>query len=145
MRYVIDGSNLLGAMELPRESDAAKRELVQRLASFARVSRSRVDCVFDGARPEGFVSHLGGLGVRFAHPRSADELIVQMLEGAAAPATLVTNDRALGARVRGRRVTLERCVEFRARLDRIPTGDDSRADGGVDWEGYFSDPKNRNV
>ncbi len=80
MRYVIDGSNLLGALGLPRETDEAKRALVQRLASFARASHSRVDCVFDGARPEGFPTSFGGLGVRFSHPQSGDDVIVRLVE-----------------------------------------------------------------
>jgi len=145
MRYVIDGSNLLGALGLPRESDSAKRELVQRLASFARATRSGVDCVFDGVRPEGFATSFGGLSVRFSHPQSGDDLIVKIASSSAAPAAVVTNDRGLGGRVKSRKVRIESCAEFRARLDRTKVGDDGRATDATDWESYFSDPKNRNV
>jgi rRNA-processing protein FCF1 len=145
MRYVIDGSNLLGALGLPRESDASKRELVQRVAAFARASRSRVDCVFDGARPESFATTFGGLSVRFAHPQSGDDVIEKLVAASAAPCTVVTNDRALGGRVKSRKVRVETCAEFRARLERTKPGDDGRASDATDWESYFSDPKNRNV
>ncbi|MFA6955861.1 MAG: NYN domain-containing protein [Thermoanaerobaculia bacterium] len=145
MRYVIDGSNLLGALGLPRETDEAKRALVQRLASFARASHSRVDCVFDGARPEGFPTSFGGLGVRFSHPQSGDDVIVKIASSSTAPATVVTNDRALGSRVKSRKVRIESCAEFRARLDTTKGGDDGGSTDATDWESYFSDPKNRNV
>lgn len=145
MRYVVDGSNLLGAIGLPRETDAGKRELVRRLASFARTSHSRVDCVFDGTRPESFATSLGGLSVRFSHPQSGDDLIEQLVSAAAGPSTVVTNDRALAARVKSRKVGIQSCAEFRARLDSSQIADEGRTSDGTDWESYFSDPKNRNV
>lgn len=145
MRYIVDGSNLLGALGLPRESDAAKRELVQRLASFSRSARSKVDCVFDGARPDGFATHFGGLSVRFSHPRSGDDVIEKLVSAAVTPAVVVTNDRTLGARVKSRKVEVSSCVEFRNRLDRARADDEGASTDGTDWESYFSDAKNRNV
>lgn len=145
MRYFIDGSNLLGAMGLPRESGTAKRELARRLASFARTASSKVDCVFDGARPESFPTSFGGLSIRFSHPQSGDDVIVKLVGSASAPSTVVTNDRGLGGRVKSRKVQVESCSEFRARLDRTEPVDDSRPNDVGDWESYFSDPKNRNV
>jgi predicted RNA-binding protein with PIN domain len=145
MRHIVDGSNLLGALGLPREAEDAKRELVQRLASFSRAARSKVDCVFDGSRPEGFATHLGGLSVRFSHPRSGDEVIEALVASAETPAVVVTNDRVLGARVKSRKVRVESCAEFREKLDRTRGDDRGDSKDGVDWESYFSDAKNRNV
>ncbi|MBI2213716.1 MAG: NYN domain-containing protein [Acidobacteria bacterium] len=144
MRHIIDGSNLLGALGLARESEISKRELVQRLASFSRAARCKVDCVFDGQRPDGFATHLGGLSIRFAHPRSGDDVIGELV-ATTAPAVVVTNDRALGARVKSRKVSVESCAEFRAKLDRTGAAEGDARTDGTDWESYFSDAKNRNV
>ncbi|MCM2316685.1 MAG: NYN domain-containing protein, partial [Thermoanaerobaculia bacterium] len=102
MRHVVDGSNLLGALGLARESDDTKRQLVRMLAAFARAEKSRVDCVFDGTRPDGFATSFGALSVKFSHPRSGDDVVEALVAaGGGAPCVVVTSDRALGARLRG--------------------------------------------
>ena len=145
MRHVVDGSNLLGVLGLSRESDESKRQLVRMLAAFGRSERCRVDCIFDGSRPDGFATSFGGLAVKFSHPRTGDEVIERVVAGESAPCVVVTSDRALGARLKGRRVRIESCAEFRPKLERgSRSGDDENSQQG-DWEAYFSDPKNRNV
>lgn len=145
MRHVVDGSNLLGALGLARESDESKHQLTRMLAAFARSERCRVDCVFDGSRPAGFATSLGGLSVKFSHPRTGDELIERLVSGDATPCVVVTSDRALGARLKSRRVRIESCAEFRPRLERATASTEEDRGGQGDWEAYFSDPKNRNV
>ncbi len=145
MRYIVDGSNLLGALGLALESDQAKSELVRLLASFSRAAKSKVDCVFDGARPDGFATSFGSLAVRFSHPRSGDDVIEKLASSGVAPCVVVTNDRALGSRLKSRRVQIESCADFRRRIESAPTHSESARGDGTDWELYFSDPKNRNV
>lgn len=145
MRHVVDGSNLLGTLGLARESDDTKRQLVRMLAAFARTERSRVDCVFDGSRPDGFATSFGGLSVKFSHPRTGDDVVESLVAGGGAPCVVVTSDRALGARLRGRRVKVESCAEFRPRLERAFQSAEQETPQSGDWEAYFSDPKNRNV
>ena len=41
MPWLIDGSNVLGAMRVDRHGDEGKRGLVRLLASFARARRTR--------------------------------------------------------------------------------------------------------
>lgn len=145
MRHIVDGSNLLGALGLARESDESKRQLVCMLAAFARAKRCRVDCVFDGARPDGFAASFGGLSVKFSHPRSGDDLVEHLVAGDSVPCVVVTSDRALGSRLRSRRVKVETCAEFRPALERAAQSCEQETPQSGDWEAYFSDPKNRNV
>jgi len=139
MPYIVDGSNVLGTA---RAALAAKRALVRDLGRFARAKRTRVVCVFDGDEPEPFGKHLGGVSVVFSGARSADDLI------AARIATgngwkVVTGDRALAARVGGRRVEVIDPRRLLAEIETLPPVEER---GGADyWIGYFSDPKNRNV
>ncbi len=144
MPYYIDGSNLLGALGVNRESSESKLTLVRMLAAFARARRTKVVCWFDGGDPGSFASHVGSVSVRFAHPRSADHCIGDQVASSTAPCTVVTSDRALGNRLRSRRVTVTTSLEFKRLLEEIPQSDDSSGLSS-DWEAYFSDPKNRNV
>jgi len=54
MPWLIDGSNVLGAMRVDRHADEPKRGLVRLLANFARAKRTRVTCIFDGPEPWSF-------------------------------------------------------------------------------------------
>jgi hypothetical protein len=141
MSWVIDGSNVLGRLsDNARESIDAKRQLVQRLAQFARARRVRVVCYFDGAEPEFFGKVLGNATVIFSGGVPADELIVRKVaEGSGWK--LVTSDRGLAARVAGRRVEI---VEPHSFLGMLKETARQEADT-EDWQAYFSDPKNRNV
>ncbi|MGA7615965.1 MAG: NYN domain-containing protein [Thermoanaerobaculia bacterium] len=146
MLYLVDGSNLLGALRLDREADDAKRELVRRLASYARAKSSSLTCVFDGAAPSGFAQHLGRVRIRFAAPRSADDVLVEVAAAAGKrPLTFVTSDNSLAARVRRRGVEVRGSLEFGRGLAESGVGGEESAAGSDDWEEYFSDPKNRNV
>ena len=141
--YLIDGSNLLGTWKMGHESDDAKRSLTQLLSAFSRVSGKRVHCFFDGVRPASFPTSMGQLHVRFAHPKSADDLILDTLGShRTGSVTLVSSDRGLRDRAKARSVQLMTCSEFRALLEaRLP---DEQGTSDTDWAAYFSDPKNRN-
>jgi predicted RNA-binding protein with PIN domain len=139
MPYMVDGSNVLGGARLASE---AKRELVRGLARLARAKRTRVVCVFDGAEPEAFGTHLGGVSVVFSGARSADELIVARV-AAGAGWKVVTSDRGLAGRVGGRRVEVVDPRRLLREIDALPRAEESPASD--DWISYFSDPKNRNV
>ena len=144
MRVLVDGSNLLGAMRLDRESAEAKRVLLRLLASWARRKKAKVTCFFDGYRPASFGATLGGVVARFSHPRPADDAIVEEIEKLARePFRLVTSDAGLAARARGRRVELVEARRFAEEL----TQEEGESEAGPagDWESYFSDPKNRNI
>lgn len=139
MPYLIDGSNLLGAMRVDRHSDEAKRALVGRLASFARGRRTRVSLIFDGPQPPSFARHLGSVTVSFSGARSADELIVERAAGGRGW-IVVTSDRGLAARVQRRGVEIVAPAPFVRQLEELASTDEA---AGEDWESYFSDPKNR--
>lgn len=144
MRVLVDGSNLLGAMRLDRESAESKRELLRLLASWARRKKAKVVCFFDGFRPPSFAATLGGVIARFTHPRTADDAIVEEVEKLArAPFRIVTSDAALAGRCRGRRVEIVDSRSFARELEDLET--DAEQPASADWDAYFSDPKNRNI
>jgi predicted RNA-binding protein with PIN domain len=118
MRVLVDGNNLLGAMQLDRESAEAKRALLQLLASWARRRKAKVVCFFDGYRPAAFAGAVGAAIARFSHPRAADDAIVEEVEKLARESfRLVTSDGALAARCRSRRVEIVDARRFARELE----------------------------
>lgn len=143
MRYLVDGSNLLGVMRLDRESAESKRALLRALSSFARDERAKVICWFDGSRPAGIGAAPAGVTVRFSHPEPADEPIVREVRSRKGEAlTVVTSDAALRARCGGRKVET---LDARAFAGRLSPGDEGDGEGSEEWERYFSDGENRSV
>lgn len=139
MPWLIDGNNVLGVMRADRHSDAAKRALVQQLASFARAKRTRVTCVFDGPEPASFARHLGAVSVVFSAPRKADDVIVERA-AAGRGWSVVTSDNGLAARVQRRQVAV---VPVAAFIRQMEAEASVESDGGGEWEAWFADPANR--
>jgi predicted RNA-binding protein with PIN domain len=113
--YLIDGNNLLhaAASHGPRRSIA--RDVLCRLV--AQWGRDRevddLTVVFDGPVPPGDLARQirqPGVTVLFSSPRTADEVIEEVIAGARAPGriTVVTTDRAIQHAVRYRR---GRCID----------------------------------
>lgn len=139
MPWLIDGSNVLGAMRVDRHGDEGKRGLVRLLAGFARAKKTRVTCVFDGPEPPGFARHLGSVTVVFGAGRSADEIIVERTASGRGW-SVVTSDRGLAARVQRRQVDIVSPATLIREMEAAVSGEES---GGDDWDTYFSDPQNR--
>lgn len=139
MPWLVDGSNVLGALRVDRHSDAAKRELVQLAASFARSRKTRITVVFDGPEPASFARALGAASVVFSGGRSADDIIYERAS-AGRGWTVVTADGGLANRVRGRHVEIIPPAKFVTLLQEHRGEEDA---AGQDWSAYFSDPKNR--
>lgn len=144
MIYLIDGSNLLGRSKEERESVESKRALLRGLSSFAHRKKAKVVCFFDGPPPPAFATRLGNISVVFSAPRPADDLIKARVEQEKGAVRVVTSDQALAARVRGRRVEVIGSSQFAQEMagDEGPAKEQPDTD---DWDGYFSDPKNRNI
>jgi len=139
MPWLIDGSNLLGAMRVDRHGEDAKRNLVRLLAAFARAKRTRVTCIFDGPEPSSFARHLGAVSVVFGAGRSADDLIAERA-GQGRGWSVVTSDRGLAARVQRRQVEVVAPAAFLGQMESAAVGEPEVAD---DWDAYFSDETNR--
>jgi predicted RNA-binding protein with PIN domain len=139
MPWLIDGSNVLGAMRQDRTADEPKRSLVRSLASFARAKKTRVTCVFDGPEPASFARHLGSVTVAFSGSRSADEVIVERAASGRGW-TVVTSDRGLGARVQRRDVKVVAVAPFIRELESAAPSDVTTEE---DWTAFFSDDRNR--
>jgi hypothetical protein len=139
MPWLVDGSNVLGAMRFDRHSDEGKRGLVRLLAGFARAHRTRVTCIFDGPEPPSFARHLGAVSVVFSGPRSADDLIAERAAQGRGW-SVVTSDRGLGNRVQRKQVEVIAPAVFIRRMEAAAS---SETDIVADWDAYFSDEKNR--
>jgi hypothetical protein len=139
MPWLIDGSNVLGAMHVDRHGDDSKRGLVRLLAAFARAKRTRVTCVFDGLEPASFGRHLGSVTVVFSGPRAADDVIIERARSGRGW-SVVTSDRGLAARVARREVAI---VPPQTLIREMEQAGSEGSDPGGDWEAYFSDPENR--
>ena len=139
--WLIDGSNVLGAMRLDRASTDAKRELTRLAAAFARAKRTRVTCYFDGVEPQAFARHLGNTTIVFSGSRTADDLIANRADDIASNFTVVTSDRGLASRVARRRVNIVSALQFVNELRALESEPGEAS--AEDWLAYFSDPKNR--
>ncbi len=140
MPYLIDGSNVLGAMRVDRHGEEGKRGLVRLLAAFARAKKTRVTCIFDGPEPPSFAKHLGAVTIAFSGSRPADELIVERA-AIGRGWSVVTSDRGLAARVQRRQVEIVAPVAFIREMEEAAASGEESVSG--DWDAYFSDPKNR--
>lgn len=139
MPWLIDGSNVLGAMRLDRHGDDSKRRLAQLLGGFARARKTRVTCVFDGPEPASFGKTLGSVSIVFSGSRTADDLIVERASQGRGW-SVVTADAALAARVKRRQVDVVAPAALIAEMESLVTGE---TDAGTDWDDWFSDPGNR--
>lgn len=139
MKYVVDGSNLLGRLRADREGDEEKRQLTQRLASFARARKASMILFFDGPRPGSFGTKLGAVDVRFSGHERADDLIARLVAATPGRVHLVTSDRGLQARCARRELVTVEASEIANELSRST----QENQGDTDWERYFSDPKNK--
>jgi predicted RNA-binding protein with PIN domain len=140
MAWLIDGSNVLGAMRADLHAVEAKRELARLVASFARAKRTKVTLFFDGPEPPSFARHLGNTTVVFTARRKADDVIIEQAS-AARDAHVVTSDRELASRVGGRRIDVVDSRQFVRDLESSASDPGNNSD--EDWISYFSDPKNR--
>ena len=139
MLFLVDGSNVAGVVAGAPRDDAAKRELTQLVASVARSRKAKAILFFDGSTPPSFAQRLGAVEVRFSGRGSADDAIVQVVQKRREPIIVVTLDRSLSSRVRGRQVEVMSPAAF-VRLAAEPESDQE-----TDWDTYFSDPNNRNI
>jgi predicted RNA-binding protein with PIN domain len=132
-----------------RDRPAARRRLLEQLASFARCRKARITVVFDGAPdsafPEG--SALGGVKVLYAERGSnADARIEKLVETARdrRGLTVVTSDRHLAFLVCSCGASVIRSGQFRRQVESaVASGPDrelgdNEAVGDVgEWLAYF--------
>ncbi len=137
MPFLIDGSNVLGAMRVDRHGEEGKRGLVRLLAAFARARKTRVTCIFDGPEPPSFAKSLGAVTVAFSGTRSADDLIAERAANGRGW-SVVTSDRGLAARVQRRQVEIVAPTVFIRQMEEAASGEEQP---GGDWDTYFSDPR----
>ena len=143
MPVIIDGNNLLHSLQ----SHERDRESVRRKAlDTVRHEGISLIVVFDGPPPAGSpaIEHLGRATVRYSGTSTADDLILDLLppSGRASDWVIVTDDRALGRKVRDRGATVRALKEWRSRKIGKPkraTREPKLSSHEVaNWEEYFS-------
>ncbi|SRR5260370_6109273 len=123
MPYIVDGNNVMGqTVGWHRDKARARRELLKRLAGFARLKSARVTVAFDGAPDQEFPEGSAFKGIQILYARrgsNADDRIVELVESSRDPRgiTIVTSDRLLGIRVRQRGAKVLRSGEFRKQME----------------------------
>lgn len=123
MMYLVDGNNVMG--QVPgwhRDKAGARRALIQALARFVSVRRTKVSVVFDGSPDEEFPEGLRykGVTILYAKPGSdADSRIRDMVEKSSRSRDIVvvSSDKALVSTVSHRGAQVLSSFKFRGMLD----------------------------
>ena len=143
MPVIIDGNNLLHSLP----SHERDRESVRRKALDAvRHEGMSLTVVFDGPPPAGSpaVENLGRVTVRYSGSSTADDLILGLLppRGRASDWVVVSDDRALGQKVRDRGAAMRTVKDWRSRKTAGPKRASREPKLSshelADWERYFS-------
>ena len=128
MRYLIDGYNLLHAVEVqrnfagPHGLEAARHRLLDRLRRALGADAVHVTIVFDASRaPPRASTHQDyhGIIVQFAVHEQADDRIEELIRHDPAPKqlTVVSSDRRLQEAARRRDCRVLDCLTYLERLD----------------------------
>lgn len=125
LHLIVDGYNLIGAsrkrglaghegLELAREL------LLEELFEYKRAKGFRITVVFDGkglpCPPSGAETRKGIVVAYSRGPKTADDVIVGMVERSSAGVAVVSSDRQLAERCRVLDVPVISSEEFRARM-----------------------------
>lgn len=117
---IVDAMNVIGSRPDGwwHDREGAVRDLVQAIrAAASRLSVDRITVVVDGRGEDQPLDDHGVEVIRAGRgPDAADDRIVELLEVASAPATVVTADRRLRRRVTALGGDLEGPSHFRERL-----------------------------
>lgn len=123
MSFLVDGNNVMAQrVGWHRDKPGARRILMDELAEFSRIKRTRVSVVFDGAPERHFPDGASYKGVKVFYAdcgSNADERIKRIVDSAQERSTLrvVTSDRELAAYVRRCGVQVIRSGDFRKRME----------------------------
>ncbi len=123
MPYLVDGNNVMGGrVGWHRDKRAARRQLLDDVATFVLRARVKMMVVFDGAPEDHFPdgSRYRGVQVFYAERGStADDRIKSIVDASRERRTLivVTSDRALADYVRRSGAQVVRAGDFRRRME----------------------------
>lgn len=142
MPVVIDGNNFMYGST----GSGGRGDLRRKALEAVRNEGFELTVVFDGPPPEGTppIEHLGRVTVRYAAPKTADEVIVKLIpeDSRAGAWVVVTDDRELQHEVRRRGARVRSLAEWRRRRvkrSRRTTHESKLSSHEVaDWEAYFS-------
>jgi len=143
MPIIIDGNNLLHSLP---DHERSREVVRRRVLDTVRHEEIRLTVVFDGPPPAGSpeIEHLGRVSVHYSGQSSADDVILRLLppRGRASEWVVVTDDRALGSRVRERGAQVRTLNEWRSRRPkktRHPSPGPKLSSREIgDWEIYFA-------
>lgn len=126
---IIDGNNLLHALHTRVAASPIGRERLVRLVErWADKGDQAVTLVFDGSPPRGGLARQmesPRITVRFSAPRTADDIIVDLINAASSPrdVRVVSDDKAVGHAARYRRCRDTTATDFTRELLGEPAHD----------------------
>jgi predicted RNA-binding protein with PIN domain len=150
MAYIVDGNNVMG--QTPgwhRDKSLARRRLIEQLAIFARIKKSRVTVVFDGSPDRDLPDGSGFRGVKILFAEKGSDADTRILKLVASlkdrrGSIIVTSDRDLAFKVRASGANVLRSGEFRKQLETtvqtipaVEDGEHFEIDDMNDWFRYF--------
>ncbi len=142
MPIAVDGNNLLHRLPPSQRTRADVRRLTLEVV---RNETIQIVVVFDGPPPPGspVTEHLGRVTIRYSGAVSADDMIFELIPDgrSASQWVVVTDDRALGARARGKGAVVRTLAEWRSRRPPPSRTDfQSRLSSNeiAEWQEYFS-------
>jgi len=118
VHVIIDGNNLFHAIrDLAAATSIGREKLVRLIERWAQRGRRAATLVFDGPPPPGGLARQMSsprIDVRFSGSRTADDVIVDLVNAAANPHEIrvVSNDSAIGHAARYRRCQHTLCDDF---------------------------------
>lgn len=142
MPVIVDGNNFLHSLSPPHQSRA---EVRQRTLEQVRHEALKVVVVFDGPPPKGSpaIEHLGPVTIRYSKNTSADDVIISLIPDGkiASQWVVVTDDRGLRDRARGKGASVRTLAQWRGRRPRTRRSrHESRLSSHeiAQWEAFFS-------
>jgi hypothetical protein len=142
MPIAVDGNNLLHSLP---PSQRTRADVRRRALEVVRNETVQVFVVFDGPPPQGspVIEHLGRVTVRYSGAAAADDVILELIPDgrSASQWVVVTDDRALGVRARGKGAGVRTLAEWRSRRPPSRRADlQPRLSSNeiAEWEQYFS-------
>jgi len=150
MPYWLDGNNLIGQPAAVSSSrPQLQRAFLSALSEYHKSGGGRFLVYFDGDDPNRVIPP-PGIRVRYSAPLSADDAIIQSLQGIHRPGEVivVSNDRALQSRCRTAGATVLDWRQFASKMESRKTLSTGKTEKHPpvdveDWMDYFGLDKSK--
>lgn len=150
MAYIVDGNNVMGqTVGWHRDKPKARRQLLEQLATFARIKKCRITVVFDGSPDRDLPDGSGFRGVKVLFAEKGSDADTRILKYVASSKdrrglVVVSSDRSLCFKARAQGAGILRSGEFRQQMEiarqnipKVEDGEQFEIDNMNEWLRYF--------